>query len=195
MREERKTVKQIADEIGKSKTHVHAVRKAMEAELNPFTEVRGNRVYITGEGIEKLKTAAAGDRKPKTEQKTENENRKAESEKPNFSILVSELEAKNRQIAELQEANRRQQETIDRQQEEIRAALDENRKITDRMLTLIDQGQKLQLIGLIDQGQGPQNAQNGREGVPEEAAGKSSDEMPEGQETLKKRPWWRRIFG
>jgi len=103
-----KSIKQISEEIGVSKT---AVRKKIEnlGIEKQFVKV-GNK-FLIDEKCEKLIKQSFDKGETKTESET-----KSQTEKPNdnyFSILIQELSVKNEQIAELQETVRRQSETIE----------------------------------------------------------------------------------
>jgi predicted ArsR family transcriptional regulator len=85
-----KTIKQIADELGVSKT---AVRKKMTDEIkNQFSETIGNTVYISEQGEDLIKSAFL---------KT-NENQVSDNQSETVCTLVSmlqkELDIKNKQI-------------------------------------------------------------------------------------------------
>lgn len=88
-----KTIKQLADEIGVSKT---AIRKKLTDEIrNQFAETIGNTVFISEEGESLLKSAF----------RHQNENQVSGNQMETVSVLVSmlqsELEIKNEQIKEL----------------------------------------------------------------------------------------------
>jgi predicted transcriptional regulator len=87
-----KTIKQIAEDLGVSKT---AIRKKITPEIrNQFAETIGNTVFINEEGEALIKS---------TFHKT-TENRVSANDSETFSRLVamlqSELDAKNQQISE-----------------------------------------------------------------------------------------------
>jgi len=85
-----KTIKQIADELGVSKT---AVRKKMTDEIkNQFSETIGNTVYISEHGENLIKSAFSKN----------NENQVSDNQSETVCTLVSmlqkELDIKNKQI-------------------------------------------------------------------------------------------------
>lgn len=108
-----KTIKQIADEIGVSKT---AIRKKMPVEVKTkFLETRNNVIYILPEGENLIKSAFEG-RTPETKFPGVSENQfpGVSGEVSAFiAILQSELDAKNRQL-----------EAKDKQIGELTAALE-----------------------------------------------------------------------
>lgn len=104
-----KTIKQIADEIGVSKT---AVRKKMTTEVKTkFSETIGNTVYISEQGEKLIKSAFV---------KT-NENHVSENQTETISTLVSvlqkELQIKNEQLATKDKQISELQKLLDQQQQ------------------------------------------------------------------------------
>lgn len=119
-----KTIKQIADEIGVSKT---AVRKKIEnLGLSEKVQTTGNRILIDEKQETLIKTAFS-----KTETKTENQ--KAVTEKTEslqlvsgmVSTLTEQLQEKDRQIAEK-----------DKQINALNELLAENQKLLDQQQQL-----------------------------------------------------------
>ena len=90
-----KTIKQIADELGVSKT---AVRKKITEEIkNKFSETNGNTVYIDEQGESLIKSAFSNS---KGNLVSGNE---TETVSELVSMLKKELEMKNNQITALNE--------------------------------------------------------------------------------------------
>lgn len=93
-----KTIKQIADEIGVSKT---AIRKKMPPEVKTkFTETRNNVIYILPEGESLIKSAFSG-RVVETKFPGVSENQfpgVSGEVSTLITILQNELDAKNRQL-------------------------------------------------------------------------------------------------
>ncbi len=110
-----KTIKQIAEEIGVSKSAVHQKRKQepLKSTLHPFTETVNNTVYISDDGETLIKQAFSRDNL-----KTE------EVEEPELSVklpssvdtilhtLQGELEAKNKQIESLEQLLSTSQQSV-----------------------------------------------------------------------------------
>ena len=92
-----KTIKQIADELGVSKT---AVRKKIEnLGLQSGLQKNGNQFAITEEQETLIKSAFLGKEDVETETKSQTE---TETVSTLVSMLQRELDAKNEQIAHLQ---------------------------------------------------------------------------------------------
>lgn len=108
-----KTIKQIADEIGVSKT---AIRKKIEnLGLRSSLQKNGNQFAID-ENQEKLIKSAFLEEK--TETKTETSSRtETETVSTLVSMLQRELEIKNKQIEELNERLAESQKLLDQQQQ------------------------------------------------------------------------------
>lgn len=126
-----KTIKQIADELGVSKT---AVRKKIEnLGLRSSLRLNGNQFAIDEEQESLIKSAFFED---KTETKTETSSRtKTETVSVLVSMLQKELDSKNEQ---LQEKDRQIREK-DKQIAEMQVQLSVNQK-------LIDQEQQLRMV-------------------------------------------------
>lgn len=101
-----KTIKQIADEIGVSKT---AVRKKMTDEVKTkFAETIGNTVYISPKGESIIKSMFLASNENQTETKIANQNgNQTETVSTLVSVLQNELEIKNKQIESLQDENKK----------------------------------------------------------------------------------------
>lgn len=104
-----KTVKQIAEELGVSKQAVHQKRKnkRLSATLQPFTTTIDGVVYIAPEGETLLKQAFLKPETPTPSTVNDNgftpvDGNVDGNEHPLYAILRAELEAKNRQIEQLQ---------------------------------------------------------------------------------------------
>lgn len=125
-----KTIKQIADELGVSKT---AVRKKIEnLGLRSSLQKNGNQFAID-ENQEKLIKSAFVE--SETETKTEtNSQTKTETVSVLVSMLQLELQAKNEQIAALTA--------------ELALERQHSREQSERLAVLADQAQKLQLVQL-----------------------------------------------
>ena len=114
-----KTIKQIADELGVSKT---AVRKKIEnLGLQSGLQKNGNQFAITEEQENLIKSAFFGKEDVKTETKSQTETEtKSQTETETVSALVSmlqrELEIKNEQIRELNARLAESQKLLDQQQ-------------------------------------------------------------------------------
>ena len=114
-----KTIKQIADELGVSKT---AVRKKIEnLGLQSGLQKNGNQFAITEEQENLIKSAFLGKEDVKTETKSQTETEtKSQTETETVSALVSmlqrELEIKNEQIRELNARLAESQKLLDQQQ-------------------------------------------------------------------------------
>lgn len=128
-----KTVKQIADELGVSKQAVHQKRKAkaLATALQPFTTTVDGVVYISEEGEKLLKEAFSGaDRKAVDGNKfTPVDGQVDAPEHPLYAILKAELDAKNQQIAELQD--------------ELAKERQHSREQAEKLAQLADQAQRL----------------------------------------------------
>lgn len=116
-----KTIKQIADELGVSKT---AVRKKIEnLGLSEKLQTNGNRIEVN-ERQERLIKSAFEKKTPQTE------NRKDVSEKTEtlqlvsdmVSVLTEQLEEKDKQIESLQNALKSTTEALVAAQESVKAA-------------------------------------------------------------------------
>jgi len=121
-----KTIKQIADEIGVSKT---AVRKKITFEIaNQFTETIGNTVYISKEGESLIKSAFGQN----------NINQVTDNQTQTVSFLVSilqkELEQKNKQL-----------EQKDKQINELNERLAEAHQMADKAQQLHSADKVLQI--------------------------------------------------
>lgn len=103
-----KSIKQISEEIGVSKT---AVRKKIEnlGIENQFVKV-GNK-FLIDEKCEKLIKQSFDKGETKTESETRTQTEKLSENQ--FAILLQELTVKNEQISALQETVRKQSETIE----------------------------------------------------------------------------------
>ena len=114
-----KTIKQIADELGVSKT---AVRKKIEnLGLQSGLQKNGNQFAITEEQENLIKSAFFGKEDVETETKSQTETEtKSQTETETVSALVSmlqrELEIKNEQIRELNARLAESQKLLDQQQ-------------------------------------------------------------------------------
>lgn len=114
-----KTIKQIADELGVSKT---AVRKKIEnLGLQSGLQKNGNQFAITEEQENLIKSAFLGKEDVETETKSQTETEtKSQTETETVSALVSmlqrELEIKNEQIRELNARLAESQKLLDQQQ-------------------------------------------------------------------------------
>lgn len=109
-----KTIKQIAEEIGVSKQAVHKKRKSKElsTSLQPFTETVDGVVYISVDGERLLKSAFDGmDRKHVDANEPTTRSRYVDGETI-IKILQSQLEEKDKQIAELLKINDQQQQLL-----------------------------------------------------------------------------------
>ena len=109
-----KTVKQIAEEIGVSKQAVHKKRKSkgLSTSLQPFTETVDGVVYISVDGERLLKSSFNGvDRKHVDANEPPTRLRYVDGEAI-IKILQSQLEEKDRQIAELLKMNDQQQQLL-----------------------------------------------------------------------------------
>ena len=115
-----KTIKQIADELGVSKT---AVRKKIEnLGLQSGLQKNGNQFAITEEQENLIKSAFLGKEDVETETKSQTETEtKSQTETETVSALVSmlqrELEIKNEQIRELNARLAESQKLLDQQQQ------------------------------------------------------------------------------
>lgn len=119
-----KTIKQIADEIGVSKT---AVRKKMPPEVRAKFAQTGNRVIQISPEDEILIKAAFSDREPGVEfaavsgEVSANQFPKVSGEVSGlFAVLQEQLQVKDKQIADLTKSNADQQQSI----RELTAALE-----------------------------------------------------------------------
>ena len=114
-----KTIKQIADELGVSKT---AVRKKIEnLGLQSGLQKNGNQFAITEEQENLIKSAFLGKEEFETETKSQTETEtKSQTETETVSTLVSmlqrELDIKNEQIRELNARLAECQKLLDQQQ-------------------------------------------------------------------------------
>lgn len=108
-----KTIKQIADEIGVSKT---AVRKKIEnLSLRSSLQKNGNQFVIDEEQEKLIKSAFMEN---ETETKTETGSRtETETVSTLVSMLQRELDIKNKQIEELNERLAESQKLLDQQQQ------------------------------------------------------------------------------
>ena len=106
-----KTIKQIADELGVSKT---AVRKKIEnLGLQSGLQKNGNQFAITEEQENLIKSAFLGKEDVETETKSQTE---TETVSALVSMLQRELEIKNEQIRELNARLAESQKLLDQQQ-------------------------------------------------------------------------------
>ena len=106
-----KTIKQIADELGVSKT---AVRKKIEnLGLQSGLQKNGNQFAITEEQENLIKSAFFGKEDVETETKSQTE---TETVSALVSMLQRELEIKNEQIRELNARLAESQKLLDQQQ-------------------------------------------------------------------------------
>jgi len=109
-----KTIKQIADELGVSKT---AVRKKLTDEMKTkFAETIGNTVFISEQGVELIKSAFS---KPNGNQVSANQ---SETVSDLVSALKAELNIKNQQISDLSAALVAAQEQAATAQQSLLAA-------------------------------------------------------------------------
>ena len=104
-----KTIKQIADELGVSKT---AIRKKMTEDIKTkFSETIGNTIYISEQGEDLIKSGF----------KQINENKVFETKTETISTLVSvlqkELQIKNEQLATKDKQISELQKLLDQQQQ------------------------------------------------------------------------------
>ena len=104
-----KTIRQIAEELGVSKQAVHQKRKSkgLETALQPFTTTIDGTVYISPEGETLLKQAFIKPEIPAPSTVNVNgftpvDGHVDAPEHPLYAILKAELEAKNKQIEQLQ---------------------------------------------------------------------------------------------
>jgi len=131
-----KTVKQIAEELGVSKQAVHQKRKSkrLSETLQPFTTTIDGVVYIAPEGETLLKQAFLKPETPTPSTVNDNgftpvDGNVDGNEHPLYAILRAELEAKNRQIEQLQA--------------ELADERKHSRELTDRVAVLAEQAQAL----------------------------------------------------
>lgn len=153
-----KTIKQIADELGVSKT---AVRKKIEnLGISEKLQTNGNRIEVD-EKQEKLIKSAFSKAEPKTD------NQKEVSEKSEtLRLLSSMVSALTDQLAEKD----KQLEAANKQISDLQEALEKERAYSreqaEKMAQLADQAQKLQLAQM--------NSKQKRLLLKSEAAGESA---------------------
>ena len=125
-----KTIKQIAEEIGVSKT---AVRKKITDELKvKFSETIGNTVYISKEGENIIKSSFS----KRKEKLVSDKDSETVSElvcmlKNELSSKNKQLEAKDTQITELQNLLNQQQQLHLMEQKKIHLLLDNEKEEVD----------------------------------------------------------------
>jgi len=131
-----KTIRQIADELGVSKQAVHQKRKSkgLETALQPFTTTIDGTVYISPEGETILKQAFFKPETPTPSTVSVNDFTPVDGQvdgslHPLYAILKAELEAKNKQIEQLQT--------------ELADERKHSRELTDRVALLAEQAQAL----------------------------------------------------
>lgn len=187
-----KTVKQIAEEIGVSKQAVHQKRKtpALETLLQPFTETIDGVVYIAPEGEELLKQAFSPkqafsksdgtDRKPvDNNQFTGVDGGVDAPEHPLYAVLKVELDAKNQQIARLQD--------------ELAEERQHSRELADKLAQLADQAQRLH-AGTIQQRLPEGGSEERLDTEPEMVATvEPVATAPEPSEPVRKGGFWQRL--
>lgn len=173
-----KTVKQIAEELGVSKQAVHQKRKSkrLSETLQPFTTTIDGVVYIAPEGETLLKQAFLKPETPTPSTVNDNGFTPVDSnvdgnEHPLYAILRAELEAKNRQIEQLQA--------------ELADERKHSRELTDRVAVLAEQAQALH-AGTIKTHLLPEGEQTEAEAEPVSA---------DPSEPKKKAGFWSRLFG
>lgn len=129
-----KTIKQLAEEIGVSKT---AIRKKMTDEVKTkFSETIGNTVYISKEG-EKIINASFSKRKEKlvSDKNSETVTELLSMLKNELSSKNKQLEVKDTQITELQNLLNQQQQLQLMEQKKMHLLLDEAKKEVDEQKT------------------------------------------------------------
>lgn len=131
-----KTIRQIAEELGVSKQAVHQKRKSkgLETALQPFTTTIDGTVYISPEGETLLKQAFIKPEIPTPSTVNVNgftpvDGHVDAPEHPLYAILKAELEAKNKQIEQLQQ--------------DLAEERKHSREQADKLALLADQAQRL----------------------------------------------------
>lgn len=167
-----KTIKQIADELGVSKT---AVRKKIEnLGLSEKLQTIGNRIEVNERQEMLIKSAFE-----KKETKTANQNEVSEKTET-FRLLSSMVSTLTEQ---LQEKDKQIEALTKELAEERQHSREQSDKLTAQLVVLADQAQKLQLVQLK-----PELAETGAD--QQAAAPADAEEKWDVPESGTEKKWW-----